>query len=160
MWKRIRSWRLPFWFKTCKRCRKSVKKVEDKARNDRVCIIYLQFWTKMRWIPKLSDLAPVWFWSSKSRYWLVVIQPLFQCFVRFYHHQSIPFQNQNRTDSNAFGLSSCLVLKFEITILLCYCTVVVSMFYAILPPPVDLARSRMYIFTFLAKMLVLDLTTF
>ncbi len=44
---------------------------------------------KMKQIPKLLDLASVWFQSSKLQYCCVAVQSLFQHFVRFYHQQLI-----------------------------------------------------------------------
>ncbi len=76
-------------------------------------------------ILKLSDLAPVCFHSLKSQYGHIAAQPLFQHFVQFYHHQSIPFWNQNGTDPDTLGLSTCLVPKFEITILPRCCIAVI-----------------------------------
>ncbi len=63
-----------------------------------------------------------------------------------------PFRNQNETDSNALGLSTCLVTGFEITVPPCCCRVVISTFRAILPLPADPPCLKTYISAFLSKM--------
>ncbi len=79
--------------------------------------IYPHFGTKTSRILKLSDLVPVWFRNLKSRYCRVVVQLLFQRFVRFYHRQLILRVQKPTFLHFSLGLSTYLVSKFKIMIL-------------------------------------------
>ncbi len=149
-WERIDGWGLnPILVPNLQTItRKNIKKVEDITRNDsfvlavRITYNIPYFGTKTGWISKLSDLAPVWFRSSKSQYCFVAVQLLFQ---RFVANLPPPIDVlKNLYICIVLKLSSCLVPNFKIAIMSHYCTTIISTFGAILLRPVIPACSKTY----------------